>query len=98
MIPKQPPPRLKDPKKWSPEFLDFIEKCLQKEPGARATAKELLMVMKFRLFFPQENDKETLEVVDLKSTTSYKVSLSFSWRKNVLLKFLDISSKSYLTL
>jgi serine/threonine protein kinase len=45
VIPKQPPPRLKEPKKWSPDFLDFIEKCLQKEPGARATAKELLMVI-----------------------------------------------------
>jgi len=43
VIPKQPPPRLKEPKKWSPEFLDFIEKCLQKEPSRRSPAKDLLM-------------------------------------------------------
>lgn len=42
VIPKQPPPRLKDPKKWSPDFLDFLEKCLQMDPAHRAPAKELL--------------------------------------------------------
>jgi len=42
VIPKQPPPRLKEPKKWSPDFVDFIDKCLQKDPAQRQTAKQLL--------------------------------------------------------
>ena len=47
VIPKNPPPRLKEPKKWSPEFNDFIEKCLQKDPAQRASAKQLLNVSYF---------------------------------------------------
>jgi len=41
-IPKQPPPRLKEPGKWSVHFVDFIDRCLRKNPDERATAKELL--------------------------------------------------------
>mmetsp|Transcript_16453 Transcript_16453/g.22838 ORF Transcript_16453/g.22838 Transcript_16453/m.22838 type:complete len:736 (+) Transcript_16453:109-2316(+) len=41
-IPKRPPPRLKEPHKWSKDFNEFVEMCLQKNPKDRATAKSLL--------------------------------------------------------
>jgi len=41
-IPKQPPPKLKEPKKWSSDFIDFLEKCLKKDPDQRASAVQLL--------------------------------------------------------
>lgn len=39
IIPKQKPPRLEG--NFSKNFKDFVEKCLQKEPQKRPTAKEL---------------------------------------------------------
>jgi len=41
-IPHNPPPTLENPKKWSNEFRDFLEKCLKKNAEERTTAKELL--------------------------------------------------------
>lgn len=41
-IAKQPPPRLKREERWSEEFIQFLSGCLQKEPGARPSAKQLL--------------------------------------------------------
>jgi serine/threonine protein kinase len=37
-----PPPTLKSPKSWSPEFNDFISKALVKDPDKRATVDLLL--------------------------------------------------------
>lgn len=42
MIPTKPPPSFRDPDKWSPQFIDFVTKCLVKNPEERKTAKELL--------------------------------------------------------
>lgn len=42
MIPNRPPPQLKEPSKWSKEFVDFISKCLVKEPNDRYSAQQLL--------------------------------------------------------
>jgi serine/threonine protein kinase len=42
LIPRNPPPRLKAPKKWSPKFLSFIDQCLTKDPTKRPTSDELL--------------------------------------------------------
>ncbi|ELT95488.1 hypothetical protein CAPTEDRAFT_101248 [Capitella teleta] len=42
MIPTKPPPSFRDPDKWSPEFIDFVSKCLVKNPEHRVSAKELL--------------------------------------------------------
>jgi serine/threonine kinase 3 len=41
MIPTKPPPTLKNAG-WSTEFVDFIAKCLVKDPRNRLTASELL--------------------------------------------------------
>ncbi|CAI7997160.1 Misshapen-like kinase 1 [Geodia barretti] len=42
LIPRNPPPRLKQTKKWSPRFINFIEQCLTKDPTKRPTSDELL--------------------------------------------------------
>ncbi|KXS17782.1 kinase-like protein [Gonapodya prolifera JEL478] len=47
MIPKSEPPQLKDAK-WSSEFRDFLRVCLNKTPGSRPTADELLQVFTSR--------------------------------------------------
>jgi len=42
MIPSRPPPTLDEPSKWSPDFINFIERCLTKNPDDRPSAKQLL--------------------------------------------------------
>ncbi|KAG1665141.1 Serine/threonine-protein kinase hippo [Nymphon striatum] len=42
MIPTKPPPSFREPDQWSPEFIDFVTRCLVKNPEDRATASELL--------------------------------------------------------
>ncbi|XP_037081938.1 serine/threonine-protein kinase 4-like [Pollicipes pollicipes] len=42
MIPTKPPPSFRDLNQWSPEFIDFVQRCLVKNPDERATATELL--------------------------------------------------------
>ncbi|PVD31902.1 hypothetical protein C0Q70_07328 [Pomacea canaliculata] len=42
MIPTKPPPSFRQPDKWTAEFIDFVSKCLVKNPENRATAEELL--------------------------------------------------------
>lgn len=42
MIPSRPPPRLSEPDLWTPEFNDFVAKCLTKNPDERPSADELL--------------------------------------------------------
>jgi serine/threonine protein kinase len=41
-IPKNPPPRLAQQGRWSPEFHSFLSKCLVKDPSQRPPASELL--------------------------------------------------------
>jgi serine/threonine protein kinase len=41
-IPKNPAPKLQDITKWTPEFQDFVQRCLVKLPKERASVKELL--------------------------------------------------------
>lgn len=47
MIPTKPPPSFREPDRWSPEFIDFVSRCLVKAPEDRATASELLHVRFF---------------------------------------------------
>lgn len=42
MIPTKPPPSFREPDRWSPEFIDFVSRCLVKNPEERATASEML--------------------------------------------------------
>merc|ERR1712223_1895690 len=42
MIPTKPPPSFSQPDKWSPGFIDFVSRCLVKNPDSRGTASELL--------------------------------------------------------
>ncbi|KAA8494695.1 Serine/threonine-protein kinase pakC [Porphyridium purpureum] len=42
LITKRPPPRMKDPSKWSFEMLDFVARCVALNPARRATTAELL--------------------------------------------------------
>ncbi|GAM27992.1 hypothetical protein SAMD00019534_111680 [Acytostelium subglobosum LB1] len=42
MVPRKPPPTLTDPKKWSIEFVSFVECCLIKEIDRRSSAQTLL--------------------------------------------------------
>ena len=44
LIVTETPPKLTDQEKWSPELNNFIDRCLQKEPEARATSAELCAV------------------------------------------------------
>ncbi|KAN0052971.1 hypothetical protein ACTA71_012452 [Dictyostelium dimigraforme] len=42
MIGRRPPPTFKDPKKWSPEFVSFVDKCLTKDINERWSPSQLL--------------------------------------------------------
>ncbi|KAJ6237340.1 serine/threonine-protein kinase tao [Anaeramoeba flamelloides] len=42
LIPNNPSPTFKEPKKWSKKCVDFLSKCLQKDPNDRWGAKQLL--------------------------------------------------------
>ncbi|UYV76550.1 hypothetical protein LAZ67_14001107 [Cordylochernes scorpioides] len=42
MIPTKPPPTFQDPNQWSPEFVDFVQHCLVKNPEERWSALQLL--------------------------------------------------------
>lgn len=44
MIPNRPPPRLQNEGRWSKSFVDFISRCLVKDPANRPTARQLLDV------------------------------------------------------
>jgi serine/threonine protein kinase len=44
MIPASPPPSFRNPHVWSVGFIDFVSKCLVKNPDERASAVELLDV------------------------------------------------------
>ncbi|KYR01844.1 putative protein serine/threonine kinase [Tieghemostelium lacteum] len=41
-IPNMAPPKLSNPKDWSPSFNDFLSKCLTKDPEQRPSVSELL--------------------------------------------------------
>jgi len=63
LIPNRPPPKLKDEEKWSPEFIDFISKCLTRAPDQRPSAIQLLQhpfILKAELI---TNPQEVLQSV-----------------------------------
>lgn len=40
-ISSSPPPRLRHPGRWSPEYGNFVARCLQADPAARASVADL---------------------------------------------------------
>eukprot|EP00752_Nemacystus_decipiens_P005932 g5357.t1 len=42
MIPSKPSPTLSEPAKWSLEFNDFIDRCLEKKPDERPSSRAIL--------------------------------------------------------
>jgi len=42
LIVTKPSPNVKDPSQWSPDFVDFISKCLQQDPTLRPSCDDLL--------------------------------------------------------
>ena len=62
MIPSKPPPSFSEPDKWSSDFIDFVSRCLVKNPNNRATASELL-----NHEFAQDIDKSSNILVSVKS-------------------------------
>ncbi|ELR10935.1 protein kinase domain containing protein [Acanthamoeba castellanii str. Neff] len=50
-----PPLRLKEPEKWSNTFKDFMQRCLEVEVSARASAEELLKHPFLRMACPLKN-------------------------------------------
>ena len=44
LIPRNPPPRLKNPRKWTQRFITFIDQCLTKDTSHRPTSDNLLRV------------------------------------------------------
>lgn len=42
LVQKKNPPNLTDPKKWSKEFVSFVQACLHKDADERPTARELI--------------------------------------------------------
>jgi len=51
---------LEDPSKFSADFIDFLDKCLQKNPDVRATADELLKVFNNNYYYYLYTIKLTL--------------------------------------
>lgn len=64
------PPKLKDPLKWDPLFINFIKSCLVKNPQKRPTAAELLEANKE--FFLKAKDNQYLKETLLKGVPSVK--------------------------
>jgi serine/threonine kinase 3 len=76
MIPTKPPPSFRDPDRWSPEFIDFVQKCLVKNPEQRSTASQLLqhefitrappvsilqqMIQEARMILQETNNKDVI--------------------------------------
>jgi serine/threonine protein kinase len=61
LITSQPAPTLKEPSKWSPQFNDFLSKCLHLDPAQRWSAAKLLQ----HPFLTVDNVDNTDFLVDL---------------------------------
>ena len=42
LIPTRPPPTLAEAASWTPDFRDFVERCLQHQVGSRSSTAELV--------------------------------------------------------
>ncbi|NXI34306.1 MYO3A protein, partial [Galbula dea] len=66
-IPRNPPPTLQQPELWSPEFNDFINKCLTKDYEKRPTVSCLLQHDFIKQIEGKENmlQKQLMEFIDV---------------------------------
>ncbi|XP_019363818.1 PREDICTED: myosin-IIIa isoform X1 [Gavialis gangeticus] len=66
-IPRNPPPTLQQPELWSPEFNDFINKCLTKDYEKRPTVSDLLQHDFIKQIEGKENmlQKELMDFIDV---------------------------------
>ncbi|NXM52175.1 MYO3A protein, partial [Illadopsis cleaveri] len=66
-IPRNPPPTLQQPELWSPEFNDFINKCLTKDYEKRPTVSTLLQHDFIKQIEGKENllQKQLMEFIDV---------------------------------
>uniref|UniRef100_A0A8C0ERV4 non-specific serine/threonine protein kinase n=1 Tax=Bubo bubo TaxID=30461 RepID=A0A8C0ERV4_BUBBB len=65
-IPRNPPPTLQQPELWSPEFNDFINKCLTKDYEKRPTVSSLLQHDFIKQIEGKENvlQRQLMEFID----------------------------------
>ncbi|XP_014737639.1 PREDICTED: myosin-IIIa [Sturnus vulgaris] len=66
-IPRNPPPTLQQPELWSPEFNDFINKCLTKDYEKRPTVSALLQHDFIKQIEGKENvlQRQLMEFIDV---------------------------------
>ncbi|XP_009888870.1 PREDICTED: myosin-IIIa [Charadrius vociferus] len=66
-IPRNPPPTLQQPELWSPEFNDFINKCLTKDYEKRPTVSNLLQHDFIKQIEGKENvlQRQLMEFIDV---------------------------------
>ncbi|XP_063270107.1 myosin-IIIa isoform X2 [Prinia subflava] len=66
-IPRNPPPTLQQPELWSPEFNDFINKCLTKDYEKRPTVSTLLQHDFIKQIEGKENvlQRQLMEFIDV---------------------------------
>ncbi|NXL63235.1 MYO3A protein, partial [Chordeiles acutipennis] len=66
-IPRNPPPTLQQPELWSPQFNDFINKCLTKDYEKRPTVSSLLQHDFIKQIEGKENvlQKQLMEFIDV---------------------------------
>ncbi|XP_026697426.1 myosin-IIIa isoform X2 [Athene cunicularia] len=66
-IPRNPPPTLQQPELWSPEFNDFIKKCLTKDYERRPTVSSLLQHDFIKQIEGKENmlQRQLMEFIDV---------------------------------
>ncbi|CAL1536312.1 unnamed protein product [Lymnaea stagnalis] len=72
-IPRNPPPKLRHPERWSADFNDFIAKCLVKDFEQRPFAHELLS-HPFLLHVTKDKNQLRAQIVSITSTMERKIS------------------------
>ena len=78
MIPTKPPPSFRDPDRWSPEFIDFVQKCLVKNPEQKVnrqftTATRVHITSAARLYPPADDPGGPDDIAgELKRCKSWK--------------------------
>ena len=79
MIPSKPPPSFSKPDKWSPQFIDFVSRCLVKNPEERSTASQLLQHEFIQRTLPPEKLMVLIrEATQMRERLAEKVAVGLS--------------------